>query len=80
MWAHNAAVEVSTWSHRRVAIYTEANARLQSEALRLGEGRVVFLNEEEAKAAADTDSVQIGRPWEGWKAKALAKGGCAAGR
>jgi ribulose-5-phosphate 4-epimerase/fuculose-1-phosphate aldolase len=56
------------------AIYTEVNARLESEALRLGGGQVVFLNEEEAKAAAETNSAQIGRPWELWKAKALAEG------
>jgi ribulose-5-phosphate 4-epimerase/fuculose-1-phosphate aldolase len=55
------------------AIYTEVNARLESEALRLGQGQVVFLNEEEAKAAAETNSAQIGRPWELWKARALAK-------
>jgi len=53
------------------AIYTEVNARLESEALRLGGGQVVFLNEEEARAAAETNSAQIGRPWELWKAKAL---------
>jgi ribulose-5-phosphate 4-epimerase/fuculose-1-phosphate aldolase len=56
------------------AVYTEVNARLESEALRLGQGQVVFLNEEEAKAAAETNSAQIGRPWELWKAKALAEG------
>lgn len=55
------------------AIYTEVNARLESEALRLGEGQVVFLNEEEARAAAETNSAQVGRPWELWKAKALAE-------
>jgi ribulose-5-phosphate 4-epimerase/fuculose-1-phosphate aldolase len=55
------------------AIYTEVNARLESEALRLGQGQVVFLNEEEAKAAAETNSAQVGRPWELWKAKALAE-------
>src|SRR5271169_550636 len=55
------------------AIYTEVNARLESEALRLGQGQVVFLNEEEARAAAETNSAQIGRPWELWKAKALAE-------
>ena len=55
------------------AIYTEVNARLESEALRLGQGQVVFLNNEEAKAAAETNSAQIGRPWELWKAKALAE-------
>jgi ribulose-5-phosphate 4-epimerase/fuculose-1-phosphate aldolase len=54
------------------AVYTEVNARLESEALRLGQGQVVFLNEEEAKAAAATNSAQISRPWELWKAKALA--------
>jgi len=57
------------------AVYTEVNARLESEALRLGGGRVAFLNGEEAKAAAETNSAQIGRPWELWKAQALAKGG-----
>ena len=55
------------------AVYTEVNARLEIEALRLGQGQVVFLNEEEAKAAAETNSAQIGRPWELWKAKALAE-------
>jgi ribulose-5-phosphate 4-epimerase/fuculose-1-phosphate aldolase len=60
------------------AVYTEVNARLASEALRLGDGNVIFLNEEEAKAAAETNSAQIGRPWELWK-KALgdAAGGIA---
>jgi ribulose-5-phosphate 4-epimerase/fuculose-1-phosphate aldolase len=53
------------------AIYTEVNARLESEALRLGQGQVVFLNGEEARRAAETNSAQIGRPWELWKAKAL---------
>jgi len=54
------------------AVYTEVNARLQSEALRLGQGQVVFLNEEEARRAAETNSAQVGRPWELWRAKALA--------
>jgi HCOMODA/2-hydroxy-3-carboxy-muconic semialdehyde decarboxylase len=54
------------------AIYTEVNARLESEALRLGEGEVVFLSGEEAAAAAATNAAQIDRPWELWKAKALA--------
>ncbi len=57
------------------AVYTEVNARLESEALRLGDGHVVFLNEEEAKAAAETNNAQIGRPWELWKARALAERG-----
>jgi ribulose-5-phosphate 4-epimerase/fuculose-1-phosphate aldolase len=54
------------------AIYTEVNARLASEALRLGGGRVVFLNPDEAAAAAATNRAQIGRPWELWKEQALA--------
>jgi HCOMODA/2-hydroxy-3-carboxy-muconic semialdehyde decarboxylase len=54
------------------AIYTEVNARLESEALRLGEGQVVFLSAEEAAAAAATNATQIDRPWELWKARALA--------
>ena len=49
------------------AVYTEVNARLASEALRLGAGQAVFLNEEEARAAAETNNAQIGRPWELWK-------------
>jgi ribulose-5-phosphate 4-epimerase/fuculose-1-phosphate aldolase len=53
------------------AVYTEVNARLASEALRLGGGEAVFLNEAEARMAAETNSAQIGRPWELWKAKAL---------
>ena len=55
------------------AVYTEVNARLASEALRLGGGEVVFLNKEEARMAAETNAAQIGRPWELWKAKVLAK-------
>ena len=57
------------------AVYTEINARLASEALRLGGGQVAFLNDEEANAAAETNSAQIGRPWELWKAKALRENG-----
>jgi ribulose-5-phosphate 4-epimerase/fuculose-1-phosphate aldolase len=57
------------------AIYTEVNARLESEALRLGQAQVVFLNEAEARAAAETNSAQIGRPWELWRAKALGERG-----
>ena len=53
------------------AVYTEVNARLASEALRLGGGEAVFLNEDEARMAAETNAAQIGRPWELWKAKAL---------
>jgi hypothetical protein len=40
----------------------------------LGGGAAVFLNEDEARAAAETNAAQIGRPWELWKAKALVRG------
>jgi ribulose-5-phosphate 4-epimerase/fuculose-1-phosphate aldolase len=53
------------------AIYTEINAKLESDALRLGEGRVTFLNEEEAAAATATNSALVGRAWDLWKAKAM---------
>jgi ribulose-5-phosphate 4-epimerase/fuculose-1-phosphate aldolase len=51
------------------AIYTEVNARLQSEAAKLGP--ITFLSPEEAvKADAQTDSkASISRPWELWKAR-----------
>lgn len=57
------------------AVYTEVNARLAGEALRLGDGKVVFLNDEEAAASAATNLGQVNRPWELWKARALAAGG-----
>ena len=53
------------------AIYTEINARLEAEALRLGDGSVTFLNEAEAIAAAATNGAQVGRAWELWKQKAM---------
>lgn len=50
------------------AIYAEVNARLQSEAARLGS--ITFLNEQEAaRAMASIDGV-LDRPWELWKARA----------
>ena len=53
------------------AIYTEVNAKLQSEALRLGQGQVEFLNAEEAAKATETNNKVLGRPWELWKQQAL---------
>lgn len=47
------------------AIYAEVNARLQSEAMRLGE--ITFLNEREAANAMETNNGVIDRPWELWK-------------
>lgn len=46
------------------AVYAEVNARLQSEAMRLG--AVNFLNEAEATAAAATNDAQLNRAWDLW--------------
>lgn len=54
------------------SVYTESNARLQSEASRLGE--INFLTEAEAKATSDMNDMHLDRPWEMWKRNAL-KGG-----
>jgi ribulose-5-phosphate 4-epimerase/fuculose-1-phosphate aldolase len=51
------------------AIYTEVNARMQSEALRLGE--VNFLNDGEATAAMTTNDALVDRPWQLWKRRAM---------
>lgn len=50
------------------AIYTEGNARLQSEAMRMGE--INFLTPEEAKAASDMNDEHLDRPWQVWKRRA----------
>src|SRR5206468_8350910 len=55
------------------AVYTEINARLQAEALRIGQGQVAFLNEAEAMASMATNQGQITRPWNLWKARALGR-------
>ena len=47
------------------AIYAETNARLQSQAVALGE--VTYLNEVEAAKAAATNDTQIARAWELWQ-------------
>ena len=44
------------------------NARLQSEAIRLG--TVTYLTREEAAAATRTNDALVARPWELWKRKA----------
>ena len=53
------------------AIYTEVNARVESEALRLGDP--MFLNDAEAAAAMKTNDGLVDRPWELWKRRAMAK-------
>ena len=55
------------------AVYTEVNARLEAEALRLAPlGQVTFLNDEEAAKATSTNAGVLVRAWDLWKAKALA--------
>jgi HCOMODA/2-hydroxy-3-carboxy-muconic semialdehyde decarboxylase len=49
------------------AIYAEVNARLQSEALRLG--TITYLNDAEAANASRTNDSVIDRPWGLWKAR-----------
>jgi len=50
------------------AIYAEVNARLQSEALRLG--TITYLNDAEAANASRTNDSVIDRPWGLWKKRA----------
>jgi HCOMODA/2-hydroxy-3-carboxy-muconic semialdehyde decarboxylase len=54
------------------AIYTESNARLQSEAMRLGE--INYLTPQEAQATSDMNDEHLGRPWEVWKKRAQMAG------
>jgi len=53
------------------AVYAEVNARLQSDAQRLGP--VTFLTTEEAAAAAQTGNGLVGRAWELWKMRSEGK-------
>lgn len=50
-------------------VYTESNARLQSEAMRFGE--ITFLTEAEAQATSEMNDQHLDRPWEMWKRDAL---------
>jgi ribulose-5-phosphate 4-epimerase/fuculose-1-phosphate aldolase len=54
------------------SIYTEMNARLQAQAMTLG-SRVTYLDPDEARQAEATVAGSVGRPWELWKRKVLAK-------
>jgi ribulose-5-phosphate 4-epimerase/fuculose-1-phosphate aldolase len=53
------------------AVYTEVNARVQAEAMKLG--TPTFLNAEEAAAATKTNDGLVERPWELWKQRAMGK-------
>ncbi len=54
------------------AVYAEMNARLQMEAVALGD--VTFLNEREAEKAAASNDTQLARVWELWSRRVAAKG------
>lgn len=50
------------------AIYTENNARLQAEAMRMGD--INFLTPAEAQATSDMNDEHLDRPWQVWKRRA----------
>jgi ribulose-5-phosphate 4-epimerase/fuculose-1-phosphate aldolase len=56
------------------AIYTEANARIQIQALALG-GDVTYLTPEESVAATETNAGQLSRCWALWSEAAHAQRG-----
>jgi len=55
------------------AVYTEKNAQLQMQAMRL-DGPLNFLSDEEGRRASESNRPTIERPWALWKARALGKG------
>jgi HCOMODA/2-hydroxy-3-carboxy-muconic semialdehyde decarboxylase len=52
------------------AVYTEADARLQAEAMRLG--KVTYLSDAEAAKTGGANDGQVTRAWDFWREKALA--------
>jgi ribulose-5-phosphate 4-epimerase/fuculose-1-phosphate aldolase len=50
------------------AVYTQANAALQQQAIALG-GMVTYLDVDEAVRADETNRGVIARPWELWRSK-----------
>jgi ribulose-5-phosphate 4-epimerase/fuculose-1-phosphate aldolase len=54
-----------------MAYYLIENAKLQEQAIRLGGGKVTYLDPEEAKQAGSQDGFE--RAWTLWKAQAAAK-------
>jgi ribulose-5-phosphate 4-epimerase/fuculose-1-phosphate aldolase len=54
------------------AVYTEMNARLQAEAILLGQGRVNYLSPGEAAASTSSNTAVLNRAWELWKREAMA--------
>ena len=53
------------------AVYTEVNAHLQSEAMRIGP--VTYLSEGEHRVATRTIATQINRAWDFWRMRAEGK-------
>jgi len=53
------------------AIYTDLNAHLQAEAMRLG-GKITYLNDVEAAKIGELNDQQVERPWEIWAQQARA--------
>ncbi len=51
------------------AVYTEINAKLQAEALRLGP--ITYLSDQEAEMSAAVNATQINRAWDLWRSLAM---------
>jgi HCOMODA/2-hydroxy-3-carboxy-muconic semialdehyde decarboxylase len=55
------------------AYYTEGNAKLQADAMRMsfgmGASEPIYLSEDEARNSAETNAGQVERPWSVWKSK-----------
>jgi ribulose-5-phosphate 4-epimerase/fuculose-1-phosphate aldolase len=54
------------------SVYTELNAKLQSQAIALGT-KVIYLDAEEAKMAEQSNIETLARPWDLWLRKVKAK-------
>lgn len=53
------------------AIYTELNARLQADAIKLGP--VTYLNAKEVEKASSANENAVNRPWELWRRSVMAE-------
>jgi HCOMODA/2-hydroxy-3-carboxy-muconic semialdehyde decarboxylase len=51
------------------SVYTEMNAKLQSQALMIGGGKVLYLDADEAHKAEASANELRGRAWELWMRK-----------
>jgi ribulose-5-phosphate 4-epimerase/fuculose-1-phosphate aldolase len=56
------------------SVYMEVDARVAAQAIALG-GEVRYLDPEEARRAQAVVEKTVGRPWELWKRKAMARSG-----